>query len=121
MKNVIAFIMLTGLLFSLPIETSAQENKKILGDWSFNAPNAGYGYQTGTISFSEQEAEIKGLVKFTDGNEINLNDIVFDANELSFSLYVEGELIKVKMILETEKLSGTVTTSEGDLSITAER
>ena len=121
MKNVIAFVLLTGLLFSFPLETSSQDFNKFLGNWSFNTPNAAYGYQTGTLTLTEEGSEIKGEVKFTDGYMVDLKEIEFNSNELSFSITVDYENIKVKMTLENDRLTGKVDTSEGILEVTAER
>ena len=60
MKKLIAFTMLSVMLLYFLQESAAQDFKQISGDWKFNTPEAAYGYQTGTITFSEQESEFKG-------------------------------------------------------------
>lgn len=121
MKEFIVFVMLTGLLVSLSQETFAQDFKKISGEWTFSVPNASYGYTDGTITFTKKDAEIKGEVKFESGYKVDLKDIAFKENELTFSLYIDYELIEVAMTLKDGKLSGKVSTSGGKLDISAER
>ena len=121
MKNVIIFIMLTGLVSTLPFEASAQDYQKILGDWSYSTPEAEYGYQTGIITFTLEESEIKGEVEFAAGYKVDLEKIEFKDNELSFGLYIDYEYYKVKFTLVQEKLTGKVESSGGELDITAER
>ncbi|MDA3821942.1 MAG: hypothetical protein PF450_04925, partial [Bacteroidales bacterium] len=103
MKRIIAFVMLTGLLFTLPSESFAQDSKKFMGEWTFNAPDATYGAQTGTITFTQKESEIKGVVMFPDGTKVDLTDIVMKGNELVFELIFEYEYIKVKLTLKDKK------------------
>ena len=121
MKKLFAFLMLTGLLFSISLDISAQDHTKIIGSWSFNAPDADQWYQTGTIVFTEDNSEIKGEVQFQDGYKVELSDIVFKDGELNFGLYIDYERINVSMILEKNKLSGTVDYSDGTLDISAEQ
>jgi hypothetical protein len=121
MKNVVAFIILTGLLFVLPFEASAQDYEKILGEWSYNTPQADYGYQTGTITFTSEDDEIKGEVEFVAGYKVDLDKINLKDNKLSFGLYIDYEYYKVEMTLEKKRLTGSVEFSGGKLDITAER
>jgi hypothetical protein len=121
MKNMFTVLLLSGLLFSLPIRTSAQDYDKILGDWTYNTPDAEYGYHTGTITFTEEESEIKGEVEFAAGYKVKLEELEMEGKELNFGLYIDYEHFKVRMSLEDGKLTGTVEFSGGVLDITAEK
>ena len=121
MKNVIALMMLSGLLLSFPFEAVAQDDSKILGEWSFNTPDAGYGYEKGTINISKTEDGLKGEVKFSDGYKVEMKDVVIEGPKVSFGIMVEYEYIKVTLTLEEGVLKGKAGTSEGSLEVTAKR
>ena len=121
MKNVVALILLSGLLFSNPIGINAQDDSKILGEWSFDAPNAGYGYKTGTLHFTKTEDGLSGEVKFSDGYKVEMKDVVIEGSKVSFGIMVEYEYIKVNFALEDGVLKGKAGTSEGSLEVTATR
>ncbi|MBE0653096.1 MAG: hypothetical protein IH594_04835 [Bacteroidales bacterium] len=121
MKNLVVYAMLLGLLSMIPLGSFSQDYKKITGEWKFSSPEAPYGYQSGTITFTEDESNLKGEVKFQDGYKVNLKNIVLKDNELSLGLYIDYDYIKVNMTLEKEKFSGFVDTPDGKLKITAER
>ena len=121
MKHLIILLGLFSLFTMNPAESIAQDYKKIAGEWKFSTPEAPYGYQSGTITFTQASEEIEGEVKFPDGYKIDLKNIEIKNNDLNFGLYVDYEYIKVNMTLEKNKLSGFVESPDGKLKITAER
>lgn len=121
MKNVFVFILMLGLFSSFTLESSARDNKMVLGEWSFSVPDGGQGYQDGTLTFSEKESAMNGAVTFTSGYKINLEEVKFEENKLSFKLYIDYEPIAVTMTLVDGKFKGIVEVGGYELPITAER
>lgn len=121
MKNVFAFLLMLALSSSFTLDLSAQDSKKVIGDWSFNVPQSEYYYQKGTLTIYEQESLLKGSVTFTSGEKATLEHVKFEKDELTFELSVEYELIKVTMNLKENMLKGVVQVEGSELPITAER
>ena len=56
-----------------------------------------------------------------DGYEMKLNSIKVEDGVLSFSLYVEGEYVSVKLTINGDSFEGKASTSEGLLEVTGKR
>jgi hypothetical protein len=52
---------------------------------------------------------------------MKLNSIKVEDGILSFSLYVEGEYVSVKLTINGDSLEGKASTSEGLLEVTGKR
>lgn len=91
-------------------------NKKILGEWEYNVPQAGYEYQKGVIMFSAEGKELKGEVLI--GNQsMPMESVVNKKNNVKAKIYVEGEGVSLDLNFEETTFKGTVSYSEGTLEI----
>lgn len=99
----------------------SQENKDVVGEWKYEAPTAPYGYEKGVFTISEKEGKLTGQVKFADGYKIELKKLEYKEKAFSFGLYVDYNYISVKVKIEGKKMTGTATTPEGDIKVTAEK
>jgi len=109
--------LLIMLCFSL--SSNAQDtNKPFLGEWLYEIPDAGPGYDKGNLIFSEKDGKIICVVKLQDG-EITANDLKIEGDSISFSTFVQGSTYNIRLKLENEKLMGTVKSSEGSILMTA--
>ena len=52
---------------------------------------------------------------------MKLNNIKLDNDMLTFSLYVEGEYVSVKLTFKKNKFEGTANTPEGTITVTGEK
>lgn len=120
MKKAILFILF--IVFSLPFLTAqnSQEKKNPVGTWKFEAPYAREGYTSGTIIVCQTDQNYTATISFT-GNENKLNGdkVKFEKDTLLFSVYIEGEDVKVLIKIENEaKISGKAIYSEGEVQLT---
>lgn len=120
MKKVILIILF--IVFSLPFLTAqnSQEKKNPVGTWKFEAPYAREGYTSGTIIVCQTDQNYTATISFT-GNENKLNGdkVKFEKDTLLFSVYIEGEDVKVLIKIENEaKMSGKAIYSEGEVPLT---
>ena len=120
MKKVILIILF--IVFSLPFLTAqnSQEKKNPVGTWKFEAPYAREGYTSGTIIVGQTDQIYTTSMSFT-GNENKLtgDKVKFEKDTLLFSVYIEGEDVKVLIKIENEaKISGKAIYSEGEVLLT---
>lgn len=91
-----------------------------VGTWKFEAPYAPEGYTSGTIAVGLDEQKYSTTMVFT-GSEYKLTgEKVKVANDsVSFSIYLEGQDIKVMLKIENEtKMSGKAVYTEGEVPLT---
>jgi len=117
-KSGIAFIFLFTVMANMQMAEAA--GSKIVGTWDYSAPNAPYEYSKGQIIISETDDKLEGKVSI-DGYDMKLNSIKFEKDLLSFSLYVEGEYVSVKLTFKKDKFTGSANTPEGTLEVTGEK
>jgi hypothetical protein len=98
---------------------SAKE-KDVVGTWDYSAPNAPYEYSKGQIIITQGDDKLEGKVNI-DGYEMKLNNIKVEGDVLTFSLYVEGEYVSVKLTVTGDTLEGKASTSEGLLDVTGQK
>jgi hypothetical protein len=119
-KLMILSLAVIALLGSVNVSL-ASGNKEVIGSWKYEAPTAPYGYEKGTIVFSEKEGKIVGEVKFADGYKIDMKNVSYENNEVKCGLYVDYEQINVNLKIDGKKMTGVAKTPEGDLKITGEK
>ena len=120
MKNRILLLML--LSFLSVIAVNAQNTRKIdpVGSWKFDAPYAPEGYNSGTIVVGLTEKKHTATMSFA-GSEYKLaGEKVQSVNDsILFSIYLEGQDIKVLLKLENEtKMTGKAVYTEGEVPLT---
>ena len=99
----------------------AANKKAVIGEWKYEVASAPYGYETGTLVFTEKEGKLSGHVKFADGYKMDLKNITFNNNQLKCGVYIDYEYISIKAKVEGNKLQGTADTPEGELKLTAQK
>jgi hypothetical protein len=120
MKREILVVLLMVSCLSI---LSAQNNKvKInpIGSWKFDAPYAPEGYNSGIIVVGLTEKKQTATMSFA-GSEYKLaGEKVQSVNDsILFSIYLEGQDIKVLLKLENEtKMTGKAVYTEGEVPLT---
>jgi hypothetical protein len=95
-------------------------NKKILGEWEYNVPQAGYEYQKGVFVFSKEGKELKGEVLI--GNQsMPMESVVNQKNNVKAKINVQGEGVSLDLNFEETTFKGTVTYSEGTMEISGSK
>ncbi len=113
------------LVFSISL-TNAQTTKTKkdpAGDWKFEAPYAPEGYTTGKITIGLAEKKYTVTISMSGSDyKINGENVKFENDFLTFSVYIEGENVGVKMKMEDAvKMTGAATSSQGEIPVTASK
>ncbi|MCX6320745.1 MAG: hypothetical protein NTX93_02945 [Bacteroidia bacterium] len=117
--------ILTVLVISFlsVVAVSGQDSAKKtnpVGTWKFEAPYAPEGYTSGTIAVGLDEQKYSTTMVFTGSENKLPGEKVKVANDsVSFSIYLEGQDIKVMLKIENEtKMSGKAVYTEGEVPLT---
>jgi len=94
-----------------------EKNKPLIGEWVYQVSDAPYGYEKGSIIFSEKEGITVCVIKLEAG-ELQASNL---KKKITFTTYIDGSPINVELIREKDKLSGTVDSPEGPKTLTAEK
>jgi hypothetical protein len=120
MKNRILFLMLVSFLCVMAVSAQNTIKSNPAGTWKFEAPYAPEGYTTGTIVVGFAEQKTTTTMSFT-GSEYKLpgENVKTPNDSVLFSIYLEGQDIKVMLKLESEtKMTGKAVYSEGEVPLT---
>lgn len=112
--------MLIVLILSSSANLFAQKKVDPVGTWSFNAPDAAYEYSSGDIVIGKDGKEYTAKIIYGD-YEIKGQDVVLEKDQLTFTVYIEGEPISIKGTVTKETITGKASYTDGILSFTAER
>ena len=121
MKKILVLAFLVAILIGQTNAAVSTADKAVLGEWKYEVPTAPYGYEKGTLLFSEKEGKLVGEVKFADGYKIELKNIECANGDLKCGLYIDYEYVGIKAKIEGKKMSGTVSSPEGEMKLTAEK
>lgn len=94
------------------------KNKPLLGEWIYEVSDAPYGYEKGSLIFSEKEGKTVCIIKVEAG-ELVANDLKIKRKKISFTTSVEGNSINIALERVKNKLIGKVDTPEGPKTLTA--
>jgi hypothetical protein len=119
-KLMILALAVVAVICSVNVSLAAG-NKDVVGSWKYEVPSAPYGYEKGTLAFTEKEGKLAGEVKFADGYKIEMKNLTYENGELKGGLYVDYEYVSIKAKIEGTKMTGTVNTPEGEMKLTAEK
>jgi len=119
MKKLMTLAFLVAIFVGTVNAAVAQNNKKVIGEWKYEAPAAPYGYEKGSLIISEKDGKLAGVVKFEDGYKIELKKVTFAEGVFKCGLYVDYEYVSVKAKIDGKKMKGAVNTPEGEMPITA--
>jgi hypothetical protein len=118
-KNFLALIVISLLIASASAQSGSTGKNNPVGTWKFDAPYAPEGYTTGTIVVGFEEQKTTTTMSFT-GSEYKLpgENVKTPNDSILFSIYLEGQDIKVMLKIETEiKMSGKAVYSEGEVPL----
>lgn len=114
-----SFLLLSAILTLSGTQLRAEtKNKQLLGEWVYEVTDVPYGYEKGSLIFSEKEGKTVCVVKLEAG-ELTTNDLKIDGDTITFSALVEGSTVKVELTREMNKLVGKVDSQVGLKTVTA--
>ena len=118
-KQLFALMLFASIvLFSSSKLEAEVKSKPILGEWLYEVSDAPYGYEKGSLIFSEKEGKTTCVIKLEAG-ELAVNDLKIEKEKVSFSTTVDGNPINVEQKKKKNKLTGKVDTPEGPKTLTA--
>lgn len=118
-KNLIALILIFLFMASASAQSVTTPKSNLVGTWKFEAPYAPEGYTTGTIVVGFADQKTTTTMAFT-GSEYKLpgENVKTPADSVLFSIYLEGQDIKVILKMETDTtMSGKAVYSEGEVPL----
>jgi hypothetical protein len=120
MKKLIGSLLLLSLILMV---SSAQlqaevKNKSLLGEWVYEVSDAPYGYEKGSLIFTEKDGETICVVKLEAG-ELAVSDLKIEDDKITFTTSVEGSSINVELTRDKNKLTGKVDSPEGPKTMIA--
>jgi len=121
MKKSFLIIMLLGVIFLNTRPLFAEDISAVVGAWKCIVTDVPAEYAKSTITFSEKEGKLAGVVKFESGEEIKLSTVKYVNNQLVLTLYVEGYEITAEGKVTETKITGTADTPEGKVTFTANK
>lgn len=123
MKKLFSLAMLLVFSISLINAQTTKAKKDPAGEWKFEAPYAPEGYNTGKITIGFAEKKYTAVITMTGSDyKITGENVKFENDTFTFSVYLEGETVGVKMKMEDEvKMTGAATSSQGEIPVTAKK
>jgi len=91
------------------------------GTWVYSAPDVTEGYETGEMIIEENEDAYTLTIVFFGEYKVTADKVEYDNKELTCTIYVEGEMVKISGTFKKDTFTGTVSYSEGVFDYTAER
>ena len=118
MKKLILILLVFGIAF----QASAKlKNKQVVGKWKYIV-DAGGQQMTGIFKFIEKEGALAGDVITDDGYTLPFSKIELKENNgLYLEIKTDNDVIKVDVIVDGEKFSGTGSSYDGDAPIKGEK
>lgn len=120
MKNhLYSFMFLLAIsVFSVSQLQAEVKNKPLIGEWIYEVSDAPYGYEKGSLIFSEKSGQTVCVIKVEAG-ELVASDLKVVKKNISFTTMVEGNSINIALTRKKNKLTGKVDTPEGPKTIIA--
>lgn len=120
MKNhLCSFIFIFSISLFTVFQLQAEvKNKPLIGEWIYEVSDAPYGYEKGSLIFSEKSGQTVCVIKVEAG-ELVAGNLKVEKKKITFTTMVEGNSINVVLIRKKNKFTGKVDTPEGTKTISA--
>ncbi|MBP8958860.1 MAG: hypothetical protein KBG40_00340 [Bacteroidales bacterium] len=117
-------VSFAALFILIAFSLTAQNQKlkyNLTGIWKFDAPDAPYGYTSGSMEFRLSEGKYTGSASFTGSDYKIPIQILKAANDsISGGMYVDGTDVRLNLKIENEtKMTGKAWTPDGVIVVTA--
>jgi len=114
-----SFMLLTAITSLAGANLQAEiKNKPLLGEWLYSVSDVPYGYEKGSLIFSEKEGKTICIIKVEAG-ELVATDLKIERKKITFTTTVEGSSINIALDRIKNKLIGKVDTPDGPKTLTA--
>lgn len=115
------FLFLVMLVASFSTTVNAQKKVDPTGTWTYNASEAPYEYSSGDLVIEKEGKDYTVQIVLGEYYKVKASNVKYEKNELSFSVYIEGESVNVKATMEKESLNGTASYTDGTIPITGKK
>ena len=122
MKNHLLSMMflLSISLFSFSDLKAEVKNKSLMGEWLYTVSDAPYGYEKGSLIFSEKGGKTVCVIKVQAG-ELEATNLKIIKKNITFTTQVEGNSINIELTRKKKMLTGNVQTPEGPKAFNAKK
>lgn len=118
-KQTVTLVLILFAFMVSSIQLQAEGIKKsLMGEWVYEVSDAPYGYEKGSLVFSELDGKTVCVIKLEAG-ELSVSDLKVESDTITFTAYVDSNAVNVALIMKNEQLTGTVDSPEGPKSLTA--
>ena len=122
MKNKILAILVISIFSVITLNGQAAAPKKLnpVGQWSYAAPYAPEGYQSGTVEIGLTDGKYTASFSVT-GSECKMpaEKVKFENDVVTFIVMIEANQIDITLKLESDtKMTGKAVYSEGEVPMT---
>ncbi len=115
LKLTLAVLMMSAMLFA-----GSKKNGPI-GTWSFQAPDAPWGYHKGDLVIDKKDGKYTATIVFDQYTKVDGTDVMVNGNKVNFNVYLEGEQVAFMGLVDKDNFTGKASYSEGELPINAVR
>lgn len=114
--------VLLCMLLSVAVyaQDKSQNVSKLLGVWSYTAPEAPYGYQDGLVQFKQSEGKLSAELK-ANNSTVAIKEVLKKEDVYMCDLYVDGSPVSLSFKQKGDVLEGTASTEGGSISVTFKR
>jgi hypothetical protein len=120
MKTV-RFFMIVMLVAAVTTSVNAQKKVDPTGTWTYSANDAPYEYSSGDLVIAKEGKEHTVQIVLGEYYKVKASNVKYEKNELSFSVYIEGEAVSVKMTTGKEEMKGSASYTDGTIPVTAKK
>jgi len=117
----VRLIFVVMLVAAFTSTVSAQKKADPTGTWKYEATTAPYEYSSGDIVVAKDGNDYTVEIVLGEYYKVKGEKVVYEENELSFIVYIEGEAVDIKATVGEEEMKGTASYTDGEIPITAKK
>ena len=91
------------------------------GTWDYTAVGVPSGYEVGKIVITREGEEYGATIVFSEYYSVKGEDVVYKNKEITFTVYVEGEEVKLSGTFDGDEFTGSAALYDGTYEMTAKR
>jgi len=122
-SKILVFVLLSLMSIGTVVAQNNTKKSSPVGKWTFDAPYAPEGYNTGIIVVGLQDNKFTTTMSFGAGDyKLPGEQVKAVKDSVLFSIFLEGQDIKVFLKLDGDsKMTGKAVYSEGEVPLTLSR
>ncbi|MCW9706637.1 hypothetical protein [Fodinibius salsisoli] len=116
------FTIALGFIFaSSQVQAQSQKTNvsDFIGTWNYTSQEAPYAYQEGQFVITQEDGAPSVDVLFSNGQEVEGENVRIENQQLKFGLYVETEYVSIQLERKEDKITGHADTTDDVIALTA--